>query len=302
MTNPQVEAFNNRYKKHLKPQQSTTPEIEQEDSFLVRFNQYLKDLPKGTKITNKELLLNLFKEHGERALEEYLKQQISSSPKRMVITDNAPEQSETPENTNKETKKETTDNKKKEKIASIPNSNWIDSYEKSFTKWVANNTFKKDGKPTKTPKRTIQTTKNETSLDIEITPINPSPTRPDQGVKYHIEKGEQKEDIAVTVTNKNPKKPLNYDYVYALVKSAKENGIEEIEFKDIKTPEFANMLMVASLQFKMKMINAPEYQIDTNAKYIPAKLRETINLYNEDKKPRVKTQKNTIHKPQREIG
>ena len=107
MTNSRIDSFNNRYEKHLNSKTTTTPETKQEDSFLVSFNQYLKNLPKNFKITNKELLRDLFKEHDERAHEEYLKQQISSSPKRMVITDNTPEQFETPENTNKETKKET---------------------------------------------------------------------------------------------------------------------------------------------------------------------------------------------------
>jgi len=279
---------------------------QQENKFMESFYQFLKSL--NVEISNKELLRDLFKEYGENAYEEYKKrqenQQQAKTPRKLSITllsdSNDTDDKENTENKEDNKPKEQKNENKTDNIDTKP-SNWSDGYEKSFTKWVKNNTFKKDGKP----KRTIQSSKSENTLDIDITPVNPSPTRSDQGVHYHIEKGENTDDIAVTVTNKNPKKTLNYDYVYALVKSAKENGIDEIEFKDIKDPKFADMLVVASLQFDMTMTGAPEYQIDGNARYIPEKLKEKISKYNEDKQPRPQAETNKkkhqpYNKPQRD--
>lgn len=292
MTKTQLEKYQSRYAGIKKSTPTNAEETSQEQSFMQQFNQYLKNLPDNVKISNKELLRDLFREYGENAYEEYKKrqenQQQDKTPRKLSVTflsdsnvtdDKENKEDNKPKEQKNENKTDNTDTKP---------TNWLDGYEKSFTKWVKNNTFKKDGKP----KRTIQSNKSENTLDIDITPVNPSPTRPDQGVKYHIEKGENTDDVAVTVTNKNPKKTLNYDYVYALVKSAKENGIDEIEFKDIKDSKFADMLVVASLQFDMKMTNAPEYQVDETARYIPEKLKEKISKYNKDKQPRPQTETN----------
>ncbi len=283
MTKSWEERYGNRYQKKS-PAPAETPTTTEDTSVLEKFNDYLKTLPRELKV-NKKDLFELYKTHGAQALEVYMQERTAApKPQRKTLNiievEPQPaqpqrEQTDRPQQTDTPTPARDT-----EPTTPAPD-NWVDGYEKSFRNWVKNNTFKRDG----TPKRAIETTKTANTLDVDLTPNNSSPHRPDKGVSYHFEDGDNDETINVTVTNKNPDKALNYDYVYALVKSAKENGVDTIEFKDVKTPEFANMLMVASLQFDMQMQNQPEFMIDDTATYIPPKLQSKISRYNADKKP-----------------
>lgn len=276
--------FNARFGRLRKQPQSQTPAPQtEEDTLLGQFNEYCKKIADTYPNVrfNKKKLLALFKDHGENAVEVYLNgsqktQSTPARPKTLSITEAQSEAPQTQPQTQKQPEETPQPPQSEDKKKT-----WVNGFEKSLNKWTQKNTFKNTDKP----KRQITTTKTETSLNAEILPATPSPKRPDQGVEYHFESAEEDEKINVTVTNKNPQKPLNYDYVYALVKTAKENGIETIEFTDIKTKEFANMLMVASLQFGLKMSNQPEHQIDENAPYIPKSLKETIQSYNEGKEP-----------------
>lgn len=287
-----VKSWEERYSQLYRPKTENTKKeptsAPTEESTLTAFNEYVKTLDPKIKF-NKRRLFEIYKEHGENAFDIYLRQNTSSRPatshKTLSITEAEPtpktEQPE-PEHTPPADKPETPVTEKPEgKQEDKAENNWVDAYEQSFSGWVKNNTFKQDG----TPKRTMTAVKTEDTLDIDLAPATPSPRRADKGASYHFENGETEDKIEVTVTNKNNEKPLNYDYVYALVKTAKANGVDTIEFKDIKTVEFANMLMVASVQFGMKMQNQPEYMIDDSAAYIPAKLKEKIAKYNADKKP-----------------
>lgn len=283
MTKSWEERYGNRYQKKS-PAPAETPTATEDTSVLEKFNDYLKTLPRELKV-NKKDLFELYKTHGAQALEVYM-QERTAAPKPQRKTLNVIEVEPQPAQPQHEQtdRPQQADNPAPARDAE-PNppaaDNWVEGYEKSFRNWVKNNTFKRDG----TPKRTIETTKTANTLDVDLTPNNPSPHRADKGATYHFEDSDNDETINVTVTNKNPDKALNYDYVYALVKSAKENGVDTIEFKDVKTPEFANMLMVASLQFDMQMQNQPEFMIDDTAAYIPPKLQNKISRYNADKKP-----------------
>lgn len=288
-----AKSWEERYAQLYRPKPKATtqenPPSPAEDNVLAAFNEYIKTLDGKIKF-NKRRLFEIYKEHGENAFDIYLKEKTSSRPdkphKTLSITEAEPaeetgRQNQEEPNTPPADITDTTPHEDKAQDKNEPENTWLEGYEQSFSGWVEKNTFKQDG----TPKRTMTAVKTEDTLDIDLTPVNPSPRRADQGASYHFENGDTDDKIEVTVTNKNAEKPLNYDYVYALVKSAKENGVDTIEFKDIKTVEFANMLMVASVQFGMQMQNQPEYMIDDSAAYIPAKLKEKIAKYNTGRKP-----------------
>lgn len=81
-----------------------------------------------------------------------------------------------------------------------------------------------------------------------------------------------------------------YDYFYQIVRDAKLNGIEIIEFKDIKTPQFRDKLLAAALQHGLMLKGAPE-KIDFNAPHIqklPPEARKELLLYNNREKSKEK--------------
>jgi len=294
MPESQIEKFNKKYprKNANTTTHNNTPKVSPSTNLLEEFYQYYKTLQSTTPNIkyNTKRLLELFKTHKDNAHKIYLEEITSNSPntptktskKWSIIEDISNSQTDNNTNQNTETTQDETTPDTNNQPSSHNNTpdTWINNYEQSLSTWVKKNTFKKTGEP----KRTIKTTKDKNSLDVDIEPTQITPHRNDKGVSYHFENSHSNEEaIEITVTNKNTEKPLNYDYIYALAKTAKENGIEIIEFKDIKTPEFANMLMVASLQFGLNMENQPSYQIDENAPYIPNHLKDKIKEYNNGK-------------------
>ena len=91
MAETQLEKYQSRYARIKKASPTNTEETTPPpQSFLQQFNQYLKSLSPDIKISDKELLRDLFKEYGENAYEEYKKrqenQQQPKTPRKLSIT------------------------------------------------------------------------------------------------------------------------------------------------------------------------------------------------------------------------
>ena len=132
----------------------------------------------------------------------------------------------------------------------------------------------------------MQTDENRepASVEIEVRPLSPiARKRGDAGAVYMVKKAPQPDKIDVTVKNPEAGKPLSYDYFYALVKAARDNGTDTIEFNNIRTPEFRDKLLAAALQFKMKLKNPPGV-INLAAEHlqsIPPGCRQYLTKHNE---------------------
>lgn len=163
---------------------------------------------------------------------------------------------------------------------------WVKNYPEALKQWCDKNVDKKTGQPKRkiTEIRSGLDDTQQPSVDIEIAPISPiAHKRGDHGAIYTIKKSPQPEKLDVTVKNKEPGQPLNYDYFYALVKAAHDNGADTIEFNNIRTPEFRDKLLTAALQFKMKLKNPPGV-INLEAEHlqtIPPGCRQYLEKHNE---------------------
>ena len=191
----------------------------------------------------------------------------------------------------KEDKEDTKSANPKEPPVSQPSS-FEQKYTQSLEKWCQKTTDKKTGKMKREIKSVQKTAHNsEEETKIEITPLSPiAEKRGDNGAIYKIKKSNKKNQTDVTLGSREPGKPLNYDYFYALVKAAHDSGADTIEFNNIKTPEFRDKLLAAALQFKMKLKNAPGV-INLEAKHlqsIPPGCRHYLELHNEKAKKALK--------------
>lgn len=204
--------------------------------------------------------------------EEQPSQQDDNHPRKIwAITEKAPE----------------AQSQKKEKKPEEPQpAAWEQGYVNSLARWCKTSVDKKTNKP----KREIAETKVvENKTAVTVKPISPiAKKRGDKGAVYQFSQHPHKKDTVEVTLGSPDNSPLNYDYFYALIKAGIENGVEVIEFKDIKTPEFRDKLLAAALQFKQKhknlqLKNAPG-AIDLNAehlKFMPPKARENLKTYNE---------------------
>lgn len=160
---------------------------------------------------------------------------------------------------------------------------WAESWIKPLQNWCDEEKGR-DGMP----KRTL---KSEIKSPAEIiVNISPSPElqreKPeDTGTSYVISKDENSGNVNVGMPSQS-----EYDYFYQIVRDAKLNGIEIIEFKDIKTPQFRDKLLAAALQHGLMLKGAPE-KIDFNAPHIqklPPEARKELLLYNNREKSKEK--------------
>ncbi len=189
----------------------------------------------------------------------------------LVITEKAPE---------------TQPRKKEKKAEEAQPTTWEQGYVKSLTRWCETNIDKKTNKP----KREIAETKiEENQTAVTVKPISPiAKKRGDKGAVYQFSQHPNRKDTVEVTLGSPDDRPLNYDYFYALIKAGVENGVEVIEFKDIKTPEFRDKLLAAALQFKQKhknlqLKNAPGViNLDAeHLKFMPPQARENLKKYNE---------------------
>ena len=185
--------------------------------------------------------------------------------------------------------KETAPEKKEKPEASDHSEepSWIKGYPASLKKWCETAVDKKTGEPKREIKEVrVQTDENQepASVEIEVRPLSPiARKRGDAGAVYTVKKAPQPDKIDVTVKNPEAGKPLSYDYFYALVKAARDNGADTIEFNNIRTPEFRDKLLAAALQFKMKLKNPPGV-INLEAEHlqsIPPGCRQYLTKHNE---------------------
>lgn len=185
--------------------------------------------------------------------------------------------------------KETAPEKKEKPEASDHSEepSWIKGYPASLKKWCETAVDKKTGEPKREIKEVrVQTDENRepASVEIEVRPLSPiARKRGDAGAVYMVKKAPQPDKIDVTVKNPEAGKPLSYDYFYALVKAARDNGADTIEFNNIRTPEFRDKLLAAALQFKMKLKNPPGV-INLEAEHlqsIPPGCRQYLTKHNE---------------------
>jgi len=226
--------------------------------------------------------------------EEPAVQQKNSAPKQQQTTEQKikdllsqrkQKTSPTPRQTSSSptTEKENT-NKPEDKIK---DPDWAESYPAALQKWCGSNVDKKTGQPKREIKE-IRTNRNENgqfeNIEIEIKPLSPiARKRGDNGAVYTVKKSPQPDKVNVTLRSAKPGEALNYDYFYALVKAAHDNGADTIEFNNIRTPEFRDKLLVAALQFKMKLKNPPGV-INLEAEHlqsIPPGCRQYLEKHNE---------------------
>ena len=174
----------------------------------------------------------------------------------------------------------------------VLNKNWRKTYPQALDNWCK----KRISKVTHQPQREIKEQKplinqknQKYGIEITVGPISPiDKKRGDEGVIYSLKETPEKDKLDMTLTGKNPNKVPDYDYFYALVEAASKNGIDTIEFKNIKSPEFQYKLLAAAKNFKMKLINPPAPQnIDLKAEYIkslpPSAQNYLSNYANSDK-------------------
>lgn len=202
-----------------------------------------------------------------------------AKPRTLAITEAVPQ----PNAKKKEPKEDK--NKKAPQPEKQNTETWEQNYINSLTRWCETTLDKK----TNQPKREVTETKvEENKTTVTIKPVSPiAKKRGDKGAVYEFTTDPKKETVNVTLGSPD-NRPLNYDYFYALVKTAVENGIEVIEFKNITTPEFRDKLLAAALQFKqkhknLKLKNAPgAINLDAeHLKFMPPKARENLATYNE---------------------
>lgn len=248
------------YAESSNTQSQETPKIHQEEKPTAKADQ-----PKQTQQEIKP-------EKQEKPKDELpYKHEDTHSRKIWAITEKTPE---------------TQPQKKEKKPEKNQSASWEQGYVKSLTRWCETNTDKKTNKP----KREIAETKvEENKTAVTVKPISPiAKKRGDKGAIYQFSQHPHKKDTVEVTLGSPDNSPLNYDYFYALIKAGIENGVEVIEFKDIKTPEFRDKLLAAALQFKQKhknlqLKNAPGV-IDLNAehlKFMPPQARENLKKYNE---------------------
>lgn len=199
--------------------------------------------------------------------------------KKLVIKENFSEKRRTYSNNHQNTKNNT--HEESSPVETEENIEPITLKEQYYTpleNWVEN-----DLDENSLPKREIECNEiSENELDIKITPSKAQEEQGDSGAHINIKKNEEKETLNADIGPIN-ETPLNYEYFYQLLKTAKRNGIETISFDDIKTKEFATGLLAAALTLNLELENAPKgIDITTQyAKSLPKKVQNKLRSYNQ---------------------
>ena len=237
------------------------PQIKQPDT-TRNTNNSNKELQNQKKETTPQQEKKEDKDKKEK--EEKKEKNETKQIKKLVIKENFSEKRRTYSNNHQNTKNDT--HEESSPIETEENIEPITLKEQYYTpleNWVEN-----DLDENSLPKREIECNEiSENELDIKITPSKAQ---------------EEKETLNADIGPIN-ETPLNYEYFYQLLKTAKRNGIETISFDDIKTKEFATGLLAAALTLNLELENAPKgIDITTQyAKSLPKKVQNKLRSYNQ---------------------
>lgn len=270
----------------VKTQQQSTPSPKPR-KVSVSVNEFLEDQP--ATITLPEIVITPQK--AEERIEEIISRRENKQTKPEETTEKPGTQKIAPQ------EKNTSDIEAKEP-------EWVKGYPESLKKYCQTSVDKKTGQPRREIKE-VRVEKDQNNqpikVEVEVKPLSPiARKRGDVGATYTIQKNTNPEKLDITVKSSEPGKPLNYDYFYALVKAARDNGADTIEFNNIRTPEFRDKLLAAALQFKMKLKNPPG-AIDLAAQHldsIPPGCRQYLEKHNEAVKKTLQKQGKEIIPPQ----
>lgn len=270
----------------VKTQQLPTPSPKPR-KVSVSVNEFPQDQP--ATVTPNEIVITPQK--AEERIEEIIFRRENKQTKPEEITEKPGTQKIAPQ------EKNTSDIEAKEP-------EWVKGYPESLKKYCQTSVDKKTGQPRREIKE-VRVEKDDHNqpikVEVEVKPLSPiARKRGDVGATYTIQKNANPEKLDITVKSAEPGKPLNYDYFYALVKAARDNGADTIEFNNIRTPEFRDKLLAAALQFKMKLKNPPG-AIDMSAQHldtIPPGCRQYLEKHNEAVKKALQKQGKEIIPPQ----